>query len=133
MVGTNRTVRLLRGLALAILVAALLPAAASALGRAPRIKGAHVLRLEHGVKSTSVAIAPDGTPWFGLEIRNGEGTRHAHVSAGKLSLVPVSVPVGEARPYSSTSSLRFDAGATSGSSATPKAAERSCGAHRTAR
>jgi len=97
--------RLLRGFALAILIAALLPAGASALGRAQRIKGAGTHPLEEGVKSTSVAIAPDGTPWFGLETRNGKGPELARVTAGKLSFVSL----GPGTNYSSTTSLRFDA------------------------
>jgi virginiamycin B lyase len=113
MQGTNRTIaritRLARLLALAILlVVALPPATAAAGGRTHPIKGARVSVLPWRTTSSSVAVAPDGVPWFGTS---------APESLSLVSLPTGSIQVENLDPggelvkeddYGSTSSLQFD-------------------------
>jgi virginiamycin B lyase len=82
----TRPTRLLRGLLIAaLLIAVLVPTSASAAGgRAPRLKGVFSRYLPERNHGTSVAIGPDGIPWFGIE--SAWGPALAHIKAQRLSL-----------------------------------------------
>jgi streptogramin lyase len=75
--------RLRRALIGALLTAALIaPTGAPGYWRAPSIKGAWSTYLPERVHGTSVAIGPDGLPWFGLSVLEPV-LAIAHVSSGK--------------------------------------------------
>jgi hypothetical protein len=82
----TRAARLLFG---ALLIAALIPAAsATAAKPAPVIKGTWTRYLPERVHGISVAIAPDGTPFFGLSV--GERPPSiASVESRKLKVAPL--------------------------------------------
>jgi virginiamycin B lyase len=104
MEGTDRTMRLLRGFALALLLVAL--AATGAGAAKPRVlKVAWGSRLPELTYGTSVAVAPDGTPWFGVE--DSSGPLLVSVREGRLTTDYVEGERRE-RPVSTTRDLRFD-------------------------
>ena len=96
--------RLLRSLALALLLAAV--AATGAAAAKPKVFqhawGATLPELTYG---TSVAVAPDGTPWFGVEDSAGP-----LLVSRQENLPATDYLYGERRetPISTTSDLRFD-------------------------
>lgn len=94
--------RLCRALIGVLLIAALIPPA-GATAAWPSIKGVWSTYLPQRVHGTSVAIGPDGLPWFGLNLLE-PGLAIAHVSSGK----PVVDPLGEAESGEETTGLVFD-------------------------
>jgi streptogramin lyase len=105
MKGTDRTMRLLRAFALAVLLAAIFAATGATAAKPKVIRTASGASLPELTYGTSVAVAPDGVAWFGVEDSSGP----------LLVSVPEGVPVtdylyGEKRerPISTTSDLRFD-------------------------
>jgi virginiamycin B lyase len=104
MEGTNRTMRLLWGFALAILIAALLPAGAVA-AKPKVLKDAWGASLPELTYGTSVAVGPDGVPWFGVE--DSSGPLLVSVEEDRLA---TDYLYGERRerPVSITSELKFD-------------------------
>jgi virginiamycin B lyase len=109
MTGTNRTIT--RRLSTALLLGALFlgalvgAAGASTATGAPAITGAFTATFPERVHGVSVAIAPDGVPWFGLSTQ-GEGPSLAHSDAGKLEIEAL----GEKAAYGETTGLQFDSG-----------------------
>jgi streptogramin lyase len=99
-------VRLLRQLALVLLFAGLVSIGATAAAAKPRTIGVawgtHLPELTYG---TSVAVGPDGVPWFGVE--DSSGPLLVGVKEDQLSL---EYPRGEKRehPISTTRALGFD-------------------------
>jgi len=104
MEGTNRTVRLLRGLSLALLIAVLVPPVAAA-AKPRTIKVAWGTNLPELTYGSSVAISPTGVPWFGAS--DTSGPLLAHVDSGQLS---VDYLHGEKRTHrtTKTTALQFD-------------------------
>lgn len=109
MQGTNRTIarraRLLSVLA-ALLVAALTPASAGAASKLIwSIRGAWTTYLPERVHGTSVAIGPDGIPWFGLSVQDrSQSLSVAHVRSGKLEVETLRPE----RQNEQTTALQFD-------------------------
>jgi virginiamycin B lyase len=98
--------RLRRTLIGALLIAALIPSASAGAPRsAPSIKGAWSTYLPDHFHGTSVAIAPDGVPWFGLLGWEAEPpTAVARVESRK----PTLEPLPGAAPSEPTAALQFD-------------------------
>lgn len=107
MTGTNRTIARRLNIALvlgALFVGAIIPTASGAAsGRAQVIKNATVAGFPERVDGQSVAIAPDGTPWFGIWVSDG-GPSLAHWNSGKLEIEALKKEGG----YAETTALRFD-------------------------
>lgn len=101
----NRTIARLARLLLAaaLVVVALAPAAAAARGRPPVIKGARSEWFPEHFHGISVAIAPDGGPWFGL-LSQAQAPSLAHLQGGKLKIEPLR----EEESYGATTALQFD-------------------------
>jgi virginiamycin B lyase len=88
----------------ALFVGALIPAASGAATRGVKvIKSAPIATFPERVDGLSVAIAPDGTPWFGISVQEG-GPSLAHWNAGTLEIEALKQEGG----YESTTALRFD-------------------------
>jgi virginiamycin B lyase len=107
--GTNRTiVRLARTLALGALIAALAavaPAVSAARTVEPlEIEGARSAYLPERTYGNSVAVAPDGTAWFGAGTERGLVL--AHMTADDESVR--TVDLSEKARLSTTYALRFD-------------------------
>jgi virginiamycin B lyase len=107
MTGTNRNIArrlsfvLLLG---AMLVGGVVPAASfGAIKPAPVIKGATTSTLPEHVHGVSVAIGPDGTPWFGVSVQGG-GLSLANSKAGKLTVEALRQEDG----YATSTGLEFD-------------------------
>jgi streptogramin lyase len=107
MKGTNRTItRLTHTLAGATALVAcavlIVPATGGAAQKpAPVIKRASTRTFPEGVHGISVAIAPDGAPWFGL--KDG-GPSLAQWNSGKLKIDVLGAEGG----YTETTALQFD-------------------------
>lgn len=104
--GTNRTIaRVTRLVILAALAAALASATGALAAKpAPIIKGASTYGFPEEVHGTSVAIGPDGTPWFGIFVQRNEPLSIAHEQSGKLEIVPLQ----KEGTFESTTALQFD-------------------------
>jgi virginiamycin B lyase len=108
MIGSNPNIA--RRLSIALLLGALIvgalggAAGASAAKPPPKIKGAFIATFPENVHGVSVAIAPDGTPWFGLFVE-GLDPALAHVTSGKLQVEQLSE---EQTERAGTTALRFD-------------------------
>jgi streptogramin lyase len=93
-----------RTLIAALALAALSPATGVAAQKpAPVIKGASTSTLPEEVHGVSVAIAPDGVPWFGLTVQRG-GLSLAHSKSGKLEIDALA----EEGAYAETTAPQFD-------------------------
>jgi virginiamycin B lyase len=107
MQGTNRTIArrlFFRRLIAALIVAALVPATGGAAPkRAPSIKSAWTSSFPERVHGTSVAVGPDGVPWFGLSVQE-QSLSIAHLQAGKLEIEALR----EEGKYEQTGALQFD-------------------------
>ncbi|HEY0280377.1 MAG TPA: hypothetical protein VGC32_19085 [Solirubrobacterales bacterium] len=92
MTGSNPNIT--RRLRIALLLGALFvgvlvgAAGASAAKPPPKIKRAFTATFPENVHGVSVAIAPDGTPWFGLSTE-GTGPALGRVESGKLEVDPL--------------------------------------------
>jgi virginiamycin B lyase len=97
--------KLLRRLLIAALVVgALAPAAsAAAEGRAPVFKSATSWGFPEHVHGISVAVGPDGSPWFGLSLQE-TGLALGHLQSDKLTVESL----GEEAGYDETTALQFD-------------------------
>jgi virginiamycin B lyase len=105
MQGTNRTiVRFIRVFLAAALIAALAPAAAGAAAKpAPVIKGAWHEIFPEEIHGNSVAVGPDGSPWFGITPLKS-GFFFGRLQSGKLAVETVR----ESKKAESSVSLQFD-------------------------
>jgi virginiamycin B lyase len=99
------TIRLRRRLLIAALViAAVVPAtSAAAEKRAPVIKSAMTWGFPERVHGTSVAVGPDGVPWFGVSTQE-KGLALGRLQSGKLTVEPQPEEPG----YEDTGPLQFD-------------------------
>jgi virginiamycin B lyase len=88
----------------ALLAAALAPTIAAAAIKPPgKIAGAKTWTFPERIHGTSVAIAPDGSPWFGVTAQEA-GLALGHLQAGKLEVETLQK---EGR-YGGTEALHFD-------------------------
>jgi streptogramin lyase len=103
MQGMNRTIarRVLIGV---LVLAAMFPAAGAAGTPASKLKGTWTRYFPEYVHGDSVAIGPDGAPWFGVSVQ-GKGPSLAQVKSGE----PAIEELGEKQSYAETLSLQFDA------------------------
>jgi virginiamycin B lyase len=107
MQGTTRTIRRLRRLPLGALLIVLATAAtsAAAAGGGQPIEGAWSTSFPERVHGTSVAVGPDGVPWFGLSVLEGETLSISHLGSG----TPQIETLREAEAgYEYSTALRFD-------------------------
>ena len=106
MQGTNRTISRRLNIALllgAVFVGALIPAVSAAAAKPPPvIKSASIATFPERVHGISVAIAPDGVPWFGLQAGR---LSLARWNSGKLKVETLGA---EGEYTETTTTLRFD-------------------------
>jgi virginiamycin B lyase len=114
MQGTNRTIaRLARSrplLGILLLIAALATAPpAAAVSRAPKIKGASYFQLPWDTSSHSVAVGPDGVPWFGTDALATLYLASAPAGALQVEELNPNRELVAGNEAGMTRSLRFDA------------------------
>jgi virginiamycin B lyase len=107
MKATNRTFarRFRSALLLGALLAGTLLSAhnATAAKPAPAIEGAWTATFPERVHGTSVAVAPNGVPWFGISV-DGGGPSLAHANSAKLAIEAL----GRGGGFGETTALEFD-------------------------